>query len=62
MFSYRYTLRMSCHMRLQNYPFDKQQCFMRIESCEYYPHAYPQPYPCPHPPWVLPHEVTELPI
>ena len=32
---FRYTLTMSCHMRLRRYPFDKQDCFIRIESCKY---------------------------
>ncbi len=54
-------------MRLQNYPFDKQQCFMRIESCKYCPHPQtrPHPLPCPHPPsssLVMSHGITELPV
>ncbi len=31
----RYTLKLTCHMQLAQYPFDQQVCSMKIESCKY---------------------------
>lgn len=33
-FNYRVEMTLSCEMKLQNYPLDRQLCPMKIESCE----------------------------
>lgn len=33
-FIYRVEMTLSCEMKLQNYPLDRQLCPMKIESCE----------------------------
>lgn len=32
---HRVTLRLSCHLQLQLYPFDSQKCYVKLSSCEY---------------------------
>ena len=36
----------SCHMDLQNFPFDQQQCAIKFCSCEYKFQILPRVYLC----------------
>ena len=31
----RITLRLTCNMKLQKFPLDRQTCLLKMESCEY---------------------------